>query len=161
MSRRQSAESDQRSDCSASSTKSARIADAAGGRPAPRRAFVGTPEGIADTLQHWVDERDSDCFVLFEALPGQLDPLSTRSSQCSRRGVCFAPNMKVRPSVKKSRPFLPVNRHTAARLLGRREAVASPRQISKRKDNCVLETGRAIMWGQHIGVKGRINAEVL
>jgi FMN-dependent oxidoreductase (nitrilotriacetate monooxygenase family) len=39
----------------------------------PRGAFVGSPETVADRLQHWFESRAADGFVLFEALPGQLD----------------------------------------------------------------------------------------
>jgi FMN-dependent oxidoreductase (nitrilotriacetate monooxygenase family) len=39
----------------------------------PRGAFVGTPERVADTLQHWFEARGADGFVLFETLPGQFD----------------------------------------------------------------------------------------
>jgi hypothetical protein len=138
------------------------IADAAAGRPAPRHAFVGMPEGIADTLQHWVDERGPDGFVLFEALPGQLDLFVDKVIPILQARGCFAPKMRARPSLKISAfPSRQPAHRRAVRLFGRREAVASPRQISKRKDNCVLEMGRAIMWGQHIGVRGRMNAEVL
>jgi FMN-dependent oxidoreductase (nitrilotriacetate monooxygenase family) len=39
----------------------------------PRGHFVGTPEQVADALQHWFEARGSDGFVLFESLPGQLE----------------------------------------------------------------------------------------
>ncbi len=39
----------------------------------PRGHFVGAPEQVADSLQHWFEERASDGFVLFESLPGQLE----------------------------------------------------------------------------------------
>lgn len=39
----------------------------------PRGAFVGSPERVADTLQHWFENEGADGFVLFETLPGQLD----------------------------------------------------------------------------------------
>ena len=40
---------------------------------APRGAFVGSPERIADTLQQWFEQEAADGFVLFEPLPGQLE----------------------------------------------------------------------------------------
>jgi len=39
----------------------------------PRGAFVGSPERVADVLQEWFESRGADGFVLFEALPGQLE----------------------------------------------------------------------------------------
>ena len=39
----------------------------------PRGDFVGTPEQVADQLQHWFETEGADGFVLFESLPGQLD----------------------------------------------------------------------------------------
>ena len=39
----------------------------------PRGAFVGSPETVANTLQHWFENDGADGFVLFETLPGQLD----------------------------------------------------------------------------------------
>ncbi len=39
----------------------------------PRGAFVGSPERVADTLQHWFENEGAGGFVLFETLPGQLD----------------------------------------------------------------------------------------
>ncbi|WBX86169.1 LLM class flavin-dependent oxidoreductase [Sphingosinicella microcystinivorans] len=39
----------------------------------PRGAFVGSPETVADTLQHWFENGAADGFVVFEPLPGQLD----------------------------------------------------------------------------------------
>jgi len=39
----------------------------------PRGDFVGTPEQVADRLQHWFETEGADGFVLFESLPGQLD----------------------------------------------------------------------------------------
>lgn len=38
----------------------------------PRGAFVGSPETVADALQHWFEQGAADGFVLFEPLPGQL-----------------------------------------------------------------------------------------
>jgi FMN-dependent oxidoreductase (nitrilotriacetate monooxygenase family) len=38
----------------------------------PRGAFVGTPEAVADQLQHWFETEGADGFVIFETLPGQL-----------------------------------------------------------------------------------------
>lgn len=38
----------------------------------PRGDFVGTAEQVADTLQHWFETEAADGFMLFEALPGQL-----------------------------------------------------------------------------------------
>ncbi|RZK00713.1 MAG: LLM class flavin-dependent oxidoreductase, partial [Novosphingobium sp.] len=40
---------------------------------APRGAFVGSPETIADELQRWFEDQAADGFVIFEPLPGQLD----------------------------------------------------------------------------------------
>jgi FMN-dependent oxidoreductase (nitrilotriacetate monooxygenase family) len=39
---------------------------------APRGAFVGSPEKIANELQRWFEDHAADGFVIFEALPGQL-----------------------------------------------------------------------------------------
>lgn len=39
----------------------------------PRGTFVGSPETIADELQHWFESHAADGFVIFEPLPGQLD----------------------------------------------------------------------------------------
>jgi hypothetical protein len=103
---------------------------------APRGNFVGTPESIANTLQHWVDERGCDGFVLFEALPGQLDLFVDKIIPI-RRGVDFALNMRARLN-------RPPRSKRCGRPPGRREAVASPRQISKRY---VLEMGHAILLG--------------
>ena len=38
----------------------------------PRSVFIGSPERVADTLQHWFENEGADGFVLFEPLPGQL-----------------------------------------------------------------------------------------
>lgn len=39
----------------------------------PRGAFVGSPETVANTLQHWFEGGAADGFVVFEPLPGQLE----------------------------------------------------------------------------------------
>ena len=39
----------------------------------PRGVFVGSPETVADRLQHWFESKAADGFVIFEPLPGQLD----------------------------------------------------------------------------------------
>jgi len=39
----------------------------------PRGDFTGTPEQVADKLQYWFEHNAADGFVLFEALPGQLE----------------------------------------------------------------------------------------
>jgi hypothetical protein len=39
----------------------------------PRGQFIGSPERVADELQHWFEQGGADGFVLFEPLPGQLD----------------------------------------------------------------------------------------
>ncbi|MFD0848683.1 LLM class flavin-dependent oxidoreductase [Sphingosinicella xenopeptidilytica] len=39
----------------------------------PRGAFVGSPETVANTLQHWFEDGAADGFVVFEPLPGQLE----------------------------------------------------------------------------------------
>ena len=101
--------------------------------------------------------------VLFEALPGQFDPLVDKVIPILQARGLFRTEYEGETFREKISAFpsrQPAHRR-AARLFGRREAVASPRQISKRKDNYVLEMGRAIMWGQQIGVRGRMNAEVL
>jgi alkanesulfonate monooxygenase SsuD/methylene tetrahydromethanopterin reductase-like flavin-dependent oxidoreductase (luciferase family) len=36
----------------------------------PKGTFVGTPEQVADKLEHWLTVRASDGFVLSESLPG-------------------------------------------------------------------------------------------
>ena len=38
----------------------------------PRGDFNGTPDQVADKLQHWFESGAADGFVLFEPLPGQL-----------------------------------------------------------------------------------------
>jgi FMN-dependent oxidoreductase (nitrilotriacetate monooxygenase family) len=40
---------------------------------APRAQFIGSPERIADGLQHWFQNEACDGFVLIEPLPGQFD----------------------------------------------------------------------------------------
>lgn len=40
---------------------------------APRGAFVGSPETIANELQRWFENGAADGFVVFEPLPGQLE----------------------------------------------------------------------------------------
>jgi hypothetical protein len=98
-------------------------------------------------LQHWVDERGPDGFVPFEALPGQLDLFVDKVIPILQARGCFAPKMRARPSPKISAfPSRQSGHRRAVRLFGKREAVASPRHISKRKENYVLEMGRAIMW---------------
>jgi hypothetical protein len=85
--------------------------------------------------------------VLFEALPGQLDPLVDKVIPILQARGLFRTEYEGETFREKISAFpsrQPAHRR-AARLLGRRAAVASPRQISKRKDNCVLEMGRAIM----------------
>jgi hypothetical protein len=64
-------------------------------------------------LQHWADERGSDGFVLFEALPGPLDLFVDKIIPI-RRGVCFAPNEGETFRENLGLSF-PVNRYTAAR----------------------------------------------
>ncbi|MBO1358804.1 LLM class flavin-dependent oxidoreductase [Acetobacter sacchari] len=39
----------------------------------PRGDFVGSPEKVADALQRWFENEGADGFVIFEALPGQLE----------------------------------------------------------------------------------------
>jgi len=81
----------------------------------PRGAFVGTPTGVADTIQAWFEQHGSDGFVLFEPLPGQLDLfvekvipiLQARGLfRTEYEGETFRENLGL--------PF-PVNRYTAAR----------------------------------------------
>ena len=81
----------------------------------PRGAFVGSPERVADALQAWFEERGADGFVLFEALPGQLDLFVDRVVPILQArglfreeyaGDTFRANLGL-PT--------PVNRYTAAR----------------------------------------------
>jgi FMN-dependent oxidoreductase (nitrilotriacetate monooxygenase family) len=45
---------------------------------APRGAFVGSAETVADRLQQWFESGAADGFVVFEPLPGQLDAFVDR-----------------------------------------------------------------------------------
>jgi len=81
----------------------------------PRGAFNGTPDQVADRLQHWFENEGADGFVIFETLPGQLDLFVDHVVPILRarglfredyEGDTFRRNLGV--------PF-PVNRHTAAR----------------------------------------------
>ena len=82
---------------------------------APRGAFVGSPERVADELQRWCEERGADGFVLFETLPGQLElfvdqvvPLlqSRGLFREHYEGATFRENLGLP---------VPENRHSAAR----------------------------------------------
>ena len=80
----------------------------------PRNHFSGTPEQIADKFQHWLDERGSDGFNLFESLPGQLEVfveqvvplLQARGIYRTEYGATFRETLGLDK---------PVNRYTAAR----------------------------------------------
>jgi FMN-dependent oxidoreductase (nitrilotriacetate monooxygenase family) len=39
----------------------------------PRSTFVGTPEKVADTIQHWFEEEAADGFIIFSSIPGSLN----------------------------------------------------------------------------------------
>ncbi len=43
----------------------------------PRGAFIGSPERVADAIQHWFEERGADGFVLSRAAAGSARAASS------------------------------------------------------------------------------------
>lgn len=82
----------------------------------PRGNFVGTPEQIADRFEHWLNERGSDGFNLFESLPGQLEVFVDEVVPIlQRRGIYKTeyPGTTFRETLGLD---VPVNRNTAVRF---------------------------------------------
>lgn len=83
----------------------------------PRSPFVGTPEQVADALQHWFEARGADGFNTFESLPGELDLFVDEVVPIlQRRGIYKRdyPGQTFRDTLGLD---VPVNRYTAARAL--------------------------------------------
>ena len=83
----------------------------------PRSPFVGTPEQVADALQHWFETRGADGFNLFESLPGQLDLFVDEVVPIlQRRGIYKRdyPGETFRDTLELD---VPVNRYTAQAAL--------------------------------------------
>ena len=81
----------------------------------PRGAFVGTPEQVADTLQHWFESEGADGFVIFEPLPGQLELfVDTVVPILQARGL-FREDYEGETFRDSLGLPVPANRHTVAR----------------------------------------------
>ena len=81
----------------------------------PRGAFVGSPETVADRLQEWFENGAADGFVLFEALPGQLDLFVERVVPILQARGLFREEYEGATFRDSLGLDVPVNRYTAAR----------------------------------------------
>jgi FMN-dependent oxidoreductase (nitrilotriacetate monooxygenase family) len=81
----------------------------------PRGAFVGTPERVADRLQAWFENEGADGYVLFEALPGQLDVFVDQVVPILQARGLFRDDYEGATFRENLGLDVPVNRHTAAR----------------------------------------------
>jgi len=81
----------------------------------PRGAFVGTPERVADRLQAWFENEGADGYVLFEALPGQLDVFVDQVVPILQARGLFRDDYEGSTFRENLGLDVPVNRHTAAR----------------------------------------------
>jgi FMN-dependent oxidoreductase (nitrilotriacetate monooxygenase family) len=81
----------------------------------PRGAFVGSPERVADTLQHWFENKAADGFVLFETLPGQLELFVDRVVPILQARGLFREDYEGQTFRESLGLSVPENRYTAAR----------------------------------------------
>lgn len=81
----------------------------------PRGAFVGSAETVADVLEKWFEERAADGFVIFEALPGQLDLFVERVVPILQARGLFREEYEGETFRENLGLDFPVNRYTAAR----------------------------------------------
>lgn len=81
----------------------------------PRGAFVGSAETVADVLEKWFEERAADGFVIFEALPGQLDLFVERVVPILQARGLFREEYEGKTFRENLGLDFPVNRYTAAR----------------------------------------------
>lgn len=81
----------------------------------PRGAFVGSPERIADTLQHWFENGGADGFVIFEALPGQLELFIEKVVPILQARGLYREEYEGETFRDSLGLPVPENRHTAAR----------------------------------------------
>jgi FMN-dependent oxidoreductase (nitrilotriacetate monooxygenase family) len=80
----------------------------------PRGDFVGTPEQVAERLQHWFEHEGADGFVLFETLPGQLDVFVDQVVPILQARGLFREVYEGETFREVLGLPFPVNRHTAA-----------------------------------------------
>ncbi|WP_084579459.1 LLM class flavin-dependent oxidoreductase [Sphingomonas azotifigens] len=83
----------------------------------PRSPFVGTPEQVADALQHWFEARGADGFNTFESLPGELDLFVDEVVPILQRRGIYKRDYPGRTFRDTLGLDVPVNRYTAARAL--------------------------------------------
>jgi FMN-dependent oxidoreductase (nitrilotriacetate monooxygenase family) len=81
----------------------------------PRGDFVGSPEQVADRLQHWFENEAADGFVVFEPLPGQLDLFVEKVVPILQARGLFREDYEGATFREHLGLPFPVNRHTAAR----------------------------------------------
>ncbi len=81
----------------------------------PRGAFIGTPEQVADELQTWFESEAADGFILFEALPGQLDTFVDQVVPILQARGLFREDYEGTTLRESLGLDVPVNRYTAAR----------------------------------------------
>jgi alkanesulfonate monooxygenase SsuD/methylene tetrahydromethanopterin reductase-like flavin-dependent oxidoreductase (luciferase family) len=87
----------------------------------PKGTFVGTPEQVADKLEHWLTVRASDGFVLSESLPGQFERFAETVIPILQRRGLFRQDYEGSTFRSSLGLDVPQNRHTEAR---RRRSVA-------------------------------------
>lgn len=81
----------------------------------PRGAFIGSPERVADAIQHWFEARGADGFVLFEPLPGQLERFVDKVIPILQARGLFRTDYAGETFREHLGLPFPVNRHTALR----------------------------------------------
>ena len=81
----------------------------------PRGDFVGTPEQVADQLQHWFETGAADGFVVFEPLPGQLQRFVERVVPLLQQRGIFHADYEGATLRENLDLAFPENRHTLAR----------------------------------------------
>jgi FMN-dependent oxidoreductase (nitrilotriacetate monooxygenase family) len=81
----------------------------------PKGTFVGTPEQVADKLEHWLTVRASDGFVLSESLPGQFARFAETVIPILQRRGLFRQDYEGSTFRSSLGLEIPENRHTKAR----------------------------------------------
>jgi FMN-dependent oxidoreductase (nitrilotriacetate monooxygenase family) len=81
----------------------------------PRGDFVGSPEQVADRLQHWFENEGADGFVIFETLPGQLGAFVDLVTPVLQARGLFREDYEGETIRENLGLSVPANRYTAAR----------------------------------------------
>lgn len=81
----------------------------------PRGLFIGSPDTVADRLQHWFENEAADGFVLFETLPGQLRRFVDTVVPILRARGLFRQDYEGSTLRDHLGLSVPANRYTAAR----------------------------------------------